>query len=57
MNIFRNVKFKLLALTEMKLKGNGEVSWCEVNGIIASIQEMEAREGVAIWLNERLWMC
>ena len=34
-------KFKLLALTKTKLKGNGEVPRCVVNGIIASIQAME----------------
>ena len=35
------------------MKGNGEVAWCGVNGIIASVQEMErAREGVAILLND-----
>ena len=44
-------KFQLLALTETKLKGNGEVPWCGVNGINAGVQEMErAREGVAILL-------
>ena len=38
---------------ETKLKGNGEVSWCGVNGIIGGVQEMErAREGVAILLND-----
>ena len=48
-DFFREGKFKLLALMEMKLKGNGEVSWCEVNGIIASVQEMErARKRVII---------
>ena len=53
MDVFRKGKFELLALTETKLKGNGEVSWCGVNGIIAGIQEMErAREGVAILLND-----
>ena len=37
----------------MKLKGNGEVPWCGVNGIIAGVQEIErAREGVAILLND-----
>ena len=52
-DVFRNGKYELLALKETKLKGNGEVSCCGVNGIIASIQEMErAREGVAILLNE-----
>ena len=44
--------FELFGLTETKLKRNGEVLWCGVNGIIASVQEMErAREGVVILLN------
>ena len=35
------------------MKGNGEVSWCGVNSIIASVQEMERTgEGVAIVLND-----
>ena len=40
-DIFREGKFELLALTGTKLKGNGEVPWYGVNGIIASFQEME----------------
>ena len=64
MDVFRKGKFKLLALTEMKLKGNGEVSWCGVNSI-AGIQEIErAWEGMAILLNDvwhstviDFWMC
>ena len=52
MDVFREGKFELLALTTTKLKGNGEVSWCGVNGNIAGVQEMErAREGVTILLN------
>ena len=55
MDIFKKGKFKLLALTEMKLKGNGEASWSGVNGIISCVQEMEiAREGLAILLND-MW--
>ena len=64
-DVFRKGKFELLALIEAKLKGNGEVSWCGVSGIIAGVQEMErAREGVAIMFErcvaqcgDRLWMC
>ena len=53
MNTFKEGKFKLLALTETKLKGKGEVSLCGVNDIIAGVQEMErAREDVAILLND-----
>ena len=38
---------ELLALSETKLKGNGEV-----NGILVGAQEIEsAREGVAIFMN------
>ena len=34
------------------MKGNGEVSWCGVNGIIAGLQKMKrSREGVPILLN------
>ena len=52
-DVFRKGKFELLALTETKVKGNGEVSWRGVNGIITGVQEMErAREGVAILLND-----
>ena len=53
MDVFREGKFELLALTETKLKGNREVSWCGVNGIIAGVQEMErAWEGVVILLKD-----
>ena len=35
------------------MKGEGEVSWCEGNGIISGVQEMErAREGVAVLLSD-----
>ena len=52
-DVFRNGKFELLALMKKEFKGNGEVSWCGVNDIIASVHEMErGREGVAILLND-----
>ena len=51
-DIFNEGKFKLLAMMEKKLKGNGEVSWCEVNGINAGVQEMErGREQMTMLLN------
>ena len=51
-DIFKKEKFELLALTETKLKGKGEVSWVKVSGIISGVQEMErAREGVDVLLN------
>ena len=40
MDVFREKKVELRALTETKLKRNGEVSWCGINGIIAGVQEM-----------------
>ena len=40
-DVFRKGKFALLVLTVTKLKGNGEVSWCGVNGIIAGVYEIE----------------
>ena len=53
MDIFKKGKFELLALTETKLKGKGEVSWSGVNVIFAGVHEVErAREGVAILLND-----
>ena len=63
MDVFKEGKFELLDLTETKLEGNGEASWCGVNGIIASVQEIERiREGVVIllnnvWCSDRLRMC
>ena len=51
--VFKEGKFELLAWTETKLKGNGEVPLCGVNDIIAGVQEMErTREGVSILLND-----
>ena len=53
--IFKKGKFDLIALTQTKLKGEGELSWCDVNGIISGVQEMEkAREGTAVLLSD-LW--
>ena len=53
MDIFKEEKFELLALTETKLKGKGEVSWSGVNGIFDGVLKMErAREGVAVLLND-----
>ena len=55
MDVFREGKFELLALTEIKLKGNGEVSLCGVNGIMADYRRGEKTwEGVAILL-KNVW--
>ena len=48
-DVFRKGKLEFLALTETKLKRNGKVSRCGVNGSIVGVQELErAREGVAV---------
>ena len=39
-------------MTETKLKGNGEVSWYWVNGIIAGVQEMEWN--LNEWIGDRV---
>ena len=39
--IFRTGKFESFALTEAKLKGNGEISCCGVNSIVAGVQELK----------------
>ena len=55
MDVLRKEKFESLTFTETKLKGNGEVSWCEVNGIITSTQEIErAREIIDVFMND-MW--
>ena len=44
----------MLALTGTKLKGNVEILWYWVNGIIAGVQEIErARKGVAVLMYVR----
>ena len=40
-DVFRKGKFELLALTEPNMKGNGEILWCVVNGIITAVQGLE----------------
>ena len=35
-DIFVKGKFELPVFSEIKLKGNGKVSWCGVSGIIIS---------------------
>ena len=51
-DVFGIGNFELLTLTETKLKVNEEVSWCEVNGIIAGAQMEIARESVTVLLND-----
>ena len=52
-DVFRKGKFELLALTETKLEGNGEVQWRGMSGIVEGVQEIErARESVGFLVND-----
>ena len=52
MDVFKEGKLELLALTETKLKVKEEVSWSGVNVMFTGVHEMErTREGVAVLLN------
>ena len=51
---FKEGKFELFALTETKMKRNGEISWCEVGGISVEVQKNEDEEpwgSVGVLLN------
>ena len=55
MDVFRKGKFDLLAVTETKMKGKGEIKWCDVKCVRAGVEENErGREGVAILMSD-LW--
>ena len=48
--------YDVLALSETKLKGKGEIDWEGVKGIKSGIVGRErAREGVLVLLSERFW--
>ena len=52
-DVLRRGKFEFLDSTETRSKGNGELSWCSVNGINAGVQDTErTREDVATLLND-----
>ena len=52
-DVFRKEIYELFTLTKPKLKGNGDVLWCGINGIIADIEEIErARKCVVILTND-----
>ena len=52
-DVFRKGKFELLALNEIKMKGNGEAKWYVINSITMGVQEIKrAREDVAIFMND-----
>ena len=54
-DILKKGKFDLLALTEAKLKGEGEVSWGKANGLISGVHEVErTRERVTVMFSDVL---
>ena len=46
-DVFRKGKYEPLTLTETKLKINGDISWCGVNGIVG-VQIERVRGGMAV---------
>ena len=53
-DVFQRRKIDVLALSETKLKGKGEVAFGGVTGRVSGVGGGRAREGVALVLNE--WM-
>ena len=53
-DMFQRRKMDVLALSETKLKGKGEVAFGGVKGRVSAVRGGRAREGVALVLNE--WM-
>ena len=52
--MFRERKLDVLALSETKMKGKGEVTFGEMTGRVSGVERGRAREGVALLLSE--WM-
>ena len=56
--VMKEKGFDVLALTETKLKGKGEISFGMYKGIYAGVNErVRAREGVAIVMKDMWWSC
>ena len=54
--VMRERKYDVLALSETKLKGNGMIEWDGVKGVKSGIGERgRAMEGVAVLMNEIMW--
>ena len=56
-NMFRKRKLGVLALSETKMKGKGEVVFGGVGGRRSGVEDGRAREGVAILLSEEIRKC
>ena len=56
--MFEECKLDILGLNETKLRGEGELSFGGVRGFKSGVgRRGNAREGVAVLMNERVWMC
>ena len=56
--IFRERNLDVLALTETKLKGEGNIDFGGFNGSFSGVNErVRAREGVAIIMKDEWWRC
>ena len=54
--VMRERKYDVLALSETKLKGNGLIEWDGMKGVKAGVGERgRAREGVAVLMKEIMW--
>ena len=51
--MFEECKLDVLGLSKTKLRGEGEMSF----GVVGVGGKGNAREGVAVLMNERIWMC
>ena len=55
-DIFNERKLDVMALSETKLKGEGERMWEGQRVIVSGVSERcRAREGVAVLISGRLW--
>ena len=55
--MFRKRKLDMLALSETKLKGKGEVDFGGVGGRSSGVENGRAKEGVAILVSEEVRGC
>ena len=56
--MFEECQLDILGLSQTKMRGEGEMSFRGVRGVKSVVGRREnAREGVAVLMNEHIWMC
>src|SRR6201990_2982289 len=56
--VMEESRLDILALTETKLKGEGDLAFGKYRGLYAEVNErVRAREGVAIVMRDEWWSC